>query len=207
MELCCVMAGKADGWLQPGADMDFYDAKGAVIAVLRGIHGSDDGFRFVPNPKDTVLHPGVSASIVDPTGTEIGCVGEVHPKVRKSYDLEGRVFGFELYLDLMSSPSDAQMKALPRFPAITRDVSMFLDITIPASQVIAIIDSCNELLLSSTQILEDYREPEHVPPGKKGMLWTVTYRADGKTLTDKEVDKAHKKIESKLLEELQATRR
>ena len=29
------------------------------------------------------------------------------------------------------------------------------------------------------------------PPGKKGMLWTLTYRADDRTLTDAEVDAAH----------------
>ena len=30
--------------------------------------------------------------------------------------------------------------------------------------------------------------------GKKGMLWTLTYRADDRTLTDAEVDAAHARI-------------
>ncbi|MBL4632382.1 MAG: phenylalanine--tRNA ligase subunit beta [Kofleriaceae bacterium] len=206
MQLCCVMAGKSDGWLKPGADLDFYDAKGAVISVIEGIYGISN-VRFEPNPKATVLHPGISASILDSEGKEIGCVGEIHPSIRKSFDLEGRVFGFELQLEKMTSPIDRRMIALPRFPAISRDVSILVNLEIPSSQVIEIIESCEEPLLASVQILEDYRDPAHVPEGKKGMLWTLTYRVSDKTLTDKVVDKAHKAIESKLLEELGATRR
>ena len=32
------------------------------------------------------------------------------------------------------------------------------------------------------RILDDYREPGKVPPGKKGMLWSLTYRATDRTL-------------------------
>lgn len=207
MQLCCVMAGPSDGWLKPGADFDFYDAKGAVISVITGIYGSAEGFEFRSNPSNTVLHPGISASIWDAEGREIGSVGEVHPKVRKSFDLEGKVFGFELEIEKMAMPEDQRMRALPRFPAITRDVSLLLDADLPSSQVLAIIENCKEPLLASVQILEDYRDPKHVPEGKKGMLWTITYRVPDRTLTDKEVDKAHAAIESHLLEELKATRR
>ena len=35
------------------------------------------------------------------------------------------------------------------------------------------------------------RSVSPAPPGKKGMLWTLTYRADDRTLTDTEVDAAH----------------
>ena len=43
-------------------------------------------------------------------------------------------------------------------------------------------------------VLEDYRDPRYAPPGKKGMLWTLTYRADDRTLTDAEVDAAHTRV-------------
>jgi phenylalanyl-tRNA synthetase beta subunit len=39
------------------------------------------------------------------------------------------------------------------------------------------------------------------------MLWTITYRAGDRTLTDAEVDKAHEGIVQRLLAELGAQRR
>ena len=43
-------------------------------------------------------------------------------------------------------------------------------------------------------MLEDYRDPKYAPAGKKGMLWSLTYRADDRTLTDAEVDAAHARV-------------
>ena len=43
-------------------------------------------------------------------------------------------------------------------------------------------------------MLEDFRDPKYAPAGKKGMLWTLTYRADDRTLTDAEVDAAHARV-------------
>ena len=51
-----------------------------------------------------------------------------------------------------------------------------------------------EPLLREIAVLEDFRDPRFVAPGKKGMLWTLTYRADDRTLTDAEVDAAHARV-------------
>ena len=53
----------------------------------------------------------------------------------------------------------------------------------------------------------DYREPGKVPAGKKGMLWSMTYRGEGRTLTDAEVDAAHEALVARLLTALRAERR
>ncbi len=207
LQLCAVLAGHKDGWLRPGAEVDFYDAKGAVQGVLTAIYGGAEDFEFRPNPSATPLHPGISAGIFDKSGAEIGCVGEVHPHVRKSYDLDARVFGFELNLGAMPAPTDTQMVGIPRYPAISRDISMFLATSVPAVQVRTIIQDCNEPLIAEVNVLEDYRDPAHVPSGKKGMLWSVTYRSIERTLTDAEVDEAHQRVETRLLGDLAATRR
>lgn len=207
LQLCAVIAGHSEGWLRPGAEVDFYDAKGAAQAVLEGVYGSAEGFEFRPNPSAAPLHPGISAGIFNKSGKEIGCVGEVHPHVRKAYDLEAKVFGFELNLGAMAAPEDTQMAGIPRYPAITRDISMFLAEGVPASQVRTIIKDCQEPLIAQVHVLEDYRDPAHVPDGKKGMLWSVTYRSLERTLTDAEVDEVHQRVEKQLLGDLTATRR
>jgi phenylalanyl-tRNA synthetase beta chain len=55
-----------------------------------------------------------------------------------------------------------------------------------------------EPLLRDIAVLEDFRDPRFVPAGKKGMLWTLTYRADDRTLKDTDVDVAHAKVVASL---------
>jgi phenylalanyl-tRNA synthetase beta chain len=99
------------------------------------------------------------------------------------------------------------MEPIPRFPAITRDVSFFVDAEVPASRVEGVIRARPEALLTHVTVLEDYRDPAHVPPGKKGMLWSMTYRSAERTLTDAEVDDAHAAIVARLLADLPAEQR
>ena len=77
---------------------------------------------------------------------------------------------------------------LPRFPAVVRDLSFFVDETLPAASIAAAIDGQREPLREEVRVLEDYRQPGKVPSGRKGMLWSITYRAGDRTLTDQEVN-------------------
>ena len=52
--------------------------------------------------------------------------------------------------------------------------------------------------------LFDVYRGENVPAGHKSLAYALTYQADDRTLTDKEVDKAHKKIEDRLKHVLKA---
>jgi len=58
-------------------------------------------------------------------------------------------------------------------------------------------------LLRTARLFDLYRG-ESIPPGKKSLAYALTYQADDRTLTDKEVDKAHKKIEERLRNALRA---
>ena len=58
----------------------------------------------------------------------------------------------------------------------------------------ALLASAAEPLLRELAVREDYRDPKYAPAGKKGMLWSLTYRADDRTLTDAEVDAAHARV-------------
>jgi phenylalanyl-tRNA synthetase beta chain len=54
--------------------------------------------------------------------------------------------------------------------------------------------SANEPLLRELAVLEDFRDAKYVPAGKKGMLWTMIYRAADRNLTDAETDAAHARV-------------
>ena len=57
--------------------------------------------------------------------------------------------------------------------------------------------------MADVRLFDVYRGPS-IPPGSKSLAFAVTYQAADRTLTDKEVDKAHKKIEDRLRHVLNA---
>jgi phenylalanyl-tRNA synthetase beta chain len=82
-------------------------------------------------------------------------------------------------------------------------VSLLVAETTPAGRVQGLIQAP---LVESVRLIEDYRDAK-LPPGQKSMLWSITYRAPDRTLTDSEVEAAHEALVARLVGELGATRR
>jgi phenylalanyl-tRNA synthetase beta chain len=74
---------------------------------------------------------------------------------------------------------------------------------IPAAQVVAEIQAAGGDLLKRA-CLFDVFHGENIPAGTKSLAYHLSYQAGDRTLTDKEVDKAHKKIEDRLKHVLKA---
>ena len=98
------------------------------------------------------------------------------------------------FLSVSGARKPVRSVSPPRFPSSTRDISFWIDAGVAADDQRTLLMSTAEPLLRELAVLEDYRDPKYAPPGKKGMLWTLTYRADDRTLTDAEVDAAHARI-------------
>jgi phenylalanyl-tRNA synthetase beta chain len=191
-----LLTGRRGDWLKPGDPLDFFDLKQAVVAVC-GSFGIDPA--FVPTRDFPFLHPGVAASVEveekggagKRNGKHIGWAGELHPMTARRLGLERRTFFAELDVDsLCAAALPVRSVAPPRFPAVTRDLSFWIDLAVPAADQRAAFCSAGEPLLADVQVREDFRDPRYVPPGKKGMLWGMTYRAEDRTLTDAEADTA-----------------
>jgi phenylalanyl-tRNA synthetase beta chain len=188
-----LLAGRAPGWLRPGEPLDFFDLKRLVEDLLRGFGVTEESY-LAPAPLP-FLHPGVSAEVRLPGGAAIGALGELHPRLARRLEVGARAFYFELALaGLEQVHPPSRTTAPPRFPAVTRDVSFWVDAGISAAEQRAAFLAAGDPLLRGVEVLEDFRDPRYVPAGKKGMLWTMTYRADDRTLTDQEADAAHGRI-------------
>lgn len=203
-----VMTGRRPGWLRDGGEIDFFDVKGVVERLLVELCGEDAArVRFSADPDVPYMHPGICGRVTMPDGTVAGHVGEIHPLTRSAFGIEPACFGFDLALSAFPARSMAEMREIPRYPAVTRDISLFVDQGIPASRVRDLIQEAAEPLIERIAILEDYRDPVNVPQGKKGLLWTITYRSAAGTLTDAQVDAAHEAIVARLVKSLPAQRR
>jgi phenylalanyl-tRNA synthetase beta chain len=199
-----VLVGSRPDWLLPAGEVDFFDAKGLVERVFAGLHIRCE---MVPARSETgFLHPGVAAAILV-GGEHVGIVGEVHPETREALGIDRRCFLFEVNLERLGTPPAPQFRPLPRFPAIARDVSFFVDDFVGAKRVEEAFLADRPAILEDIRVLEDYREPGKVPEGKKGMLWSLRYRDPSRTLTDAEVDAVHEALVARALTQLSAQRR
>jgi phenylalanyl-tRNA synthetase beta chain len=185
-----ILVGREAGWLKPGAPVDFFDGKHVAVELLRGLGIASP--RFVAL-RQGPLHPGAGAAIhIDGSDEPIGLCGEVHPRITRALGLDQRAVYLEVKLDAVEGRRQPiHSVPPPRFPAVTRDVSFWIDVAVSADEQRAVLAPAAGPLLRDLAVLEDYRDPKYAPAGKKGMLWTLTYRADDRTLTDAEVDAAH----------------
>ncbi len=222
-----VLCGHRDFFLKPSVSdvLDFYDVKGLVDQLVSGLGlqltwqpASDASPRTEANPRavfirsipegaksdeDKFWHPGATAELVSvESGEVLGVFGELHPDLRQSLDLPSAAFAFEL--EVPGLPIEKQPYVAPsRFPATSRDLSFFVASDVEAGRLLSTMEHASEPLLRGVALLEDYRQPGHVPTGQKALLFSLTYRADDRTLTDEEVQKAHQKVIEHLRLELQ----
>lgn len=202
--IAAVLCGHRAAQMGQGPEVDFFDLKGAAEELLGQLDLPD--VRFVADGELPTFHPGLAARI-ECQGRVLGYIGEVHPEVRAAFDIGQRCYAFDIDLGAVAEPGPRQMRQVPKFPAVTRDVSLFVPEATPAGRVGDLIDEAADPWIEGVAVLEEYRDPAHVPAGQKGLLWSITYRSHEKTLTDREVDDRHEALVADLVEKLAATRR
>ncbi len=192
--------GEAKG--TPNAPLDFFDLKGVVETLAEALHLP--GATYQPSTWPA-LHPGRSA-LLSASGKEIGHFGLLHPKVAESYELGGKqVLVAELDVEALRAalPPRFPYAPVPRFPAALRDVALVVAEGVTAERIATEIRAAGAGLLRAVRLFDLYRD-DKIGAGNKSLAYALTYQAEDRTLTDKEVDKAHKKIEDRLKHVLKA---
>ncbi len=181
-----------------GGKWDYLALKGVIEALAAAARISD--LRFVRCTNGTSYHPGRCAEIY--VGDEkLGVIGELHPKVLANYGVKPRVVAAELYMDVLfghrgGTPIFTQ---LPKHPAITRDLALVADISVPAAEIAARIRQGAGKVLEELKLFDVYTG-EHMAPGKKSLAYSLVLRAADRTLTDREAEDAVERVLSLLRE-------
>ncbi len=184
--------------------MDVFDLKGVIEQLLAGLNIPSAIYaaaKHVPH-----LHPGRSA-LVTVNGVSLGTLGELHPKVAKAFELTDRsVLVAELDLDAVFAAIPTRKAYVPfsTLPAAKRDVAVIVEESLSSERVLAELKAAGGELLTEATLFDVYRG-ESIPAGTKSLAYALTYQPKEKTLTDKEIDKAHLKIESRLKHVLKAS--
>ena len=191
-------------WAVPPRPVDFYDIKGCVEDLLEGLRIPEP--RFVRAADVPYLHPGKAARILVGE-TEIGVLGEVHPRVTERYAFPDKAevhlceVNFELLLKWAGAEN--QFRPLPRFPAVDRDLSLVVDQRLEAEKIMEVIRDLRHSILEGIQLFDVYRGAP-IPEGKKGLSYRIRYQSRDRTLTDEEVNEVHEKVIQRLGEVFQA---
>lgn len=178
---------------------DFYDMKGSAESILDALNIKN--YEFEAETENTTFHPGRCANIMC-QGKKIGIIGELHPTVLKNYSVGAKAYIAVLDIRELNemSNNNIQYKALPKFPAVTRDMALIADDAVTVGEIEKIIKKCSGKILEDVKLFDVYKG-EQIDKGKKSLAFSVIYRADDRTLTDDEIsavfDKTIKQIAEK----------
>ena len=188
---------RATKWLKESSTLDFFAAKGYLEVVFDRL-GLDEKVTYKKSKLEG-MHPGRFAEVY--LGEKrIGFIGEVHPQVADKLGLN-TTYVFEINLDEVISESKVKPKyeEVTKYPEITRDIAMLVDVKDEYQNIYNVIESVNSKLITKVELFDLYVGAELLV-GKKSLALTITYSDKQKTLTDEEVTAVHDKVLSALTE-------
>jgi len=193
-------------------DCDFYDLKGIAEGLLKSLNISHAEFTRIPDELCVYTRPGYSARIFVPIGNEadgikaeVGLIGEVRPEVLRNFDLRQTAFIFVMNLTefVPLVPDIKKGKAIPKYPAVARDVTLIIPKDVEAGSILESVKYSGEELVEDLYFFDVY-EGEAIPKGNKSISFRITYRSSNETLEDEAVNDIHKKIADMLLKKFDA---
>jgi len=195
--------GAAD-WGGASEPVDVYDAKGLAehtldaLAVRAGTGeiGLLSGFE-----------PDCHGTLVTESGTIVAEFGEVAAALRQSFGIAAPVFAAVVSLDAVGAAAAAPMqyRALPRFPAVERDLAFVIgaDQPLTAAQIESALREEAGPLLRRLVLFDVFRFPD----SRCSLAWRLLFQAEDRTLTDAEVNAIQERVVRRITETFHITLR
>jgi phenylalanyl-tRNA synthetase beta chain len=174
------------GRAQAIRELDFFDLKGAVEGAVAAMNLGPLTFKAT---KATHLQPGQAARITLSDGKPLGTLGRLSDTLTNAYKFRQPVYLGELDLSrlLGSTERVAQYRPLPRFPSVMRDVTLLVERTVTAD------DLLNGIAAQATEDCQGARlvgtyEGSGIPEDKRTITLRIEYRSGERTLRDDEIE-------------------
>jgi phenylalanyl-tRNA synthetase beta chain len=128
-------------------------------------------------------HPGRCAElIVD--GRVVAHAGEIHPRILSQYNLPARSSAFAINLGALPASALVRPNRVGVMPAAVQDVALIVESNVPALEVQQALKEGAGDLLESISLFDRY---DKLGDGKVSLAFTLTFRAEDRTLTGEEV--------------------
>ena len=207
LALAAVATGSAleENRAQGERELDFFDLKGALETAVDWMNLSP--LRFTQGSARH-LRAGQTALIISGDGKAIGTIGRLAESVAASYKFRQPVYVFELDLGaLLSGPAKAiQYSPLPRYPSVTRDISLLVNRNVALDEIFAAVNNQHVADCRSVKLVGTF-EGGNIQSSKRSVTLRLEYRSDERTLRDEEVEEYHSRVTAALLDTFAAEQR
>jgi phenylalanyl-tRNA synthetase beta chain len=199
--LGAIMTGLSDqkAWFRGEREVDFFDIKGAVQALMTAL--GLDGCLFKRDNMPPHYHPELSSQI-HCSDAVVGHVGQILPMVMKSYDLESvvaYVFEVDVKMLLHRMPDRKTFEPYAKFPAVFRDISLIVGRGVASAEVQEIVESEGGELIESANLYDVY-EGGKMDPSEKALTFRVCYRSRKGTLDGQKINRLHETIINQIIQ-------
>ena len=175
-----------------GNDVDFFTAKGILEELLFKAGLKD--YDIQASSEEYTFHPGRCA-VLRVGGEQLGVIGEVHPKCAENYGINTKVYIFRIDTDILYkyAQNEKHYTPLPKYPAVTRDIALICNETIPVIELQKTIEKAGGKIIELVKLFDVY-QGKQIEAGKKSVAFNVTMRSKDSTLTDEQANTSMKKI-------------
>ena len=174
------MGNKIKNW-KHSLYQDIYTIKGEIEHLFNMINVKDFTFKL---DKYGSLDLYIS-------NEKIGYLNKVSNSIKNSFDLNSDIYVSSIKIDLLNnfySANTIDYNKINSFPSINRDISILVDNKYSNEMIENVIykNGGNDLIDIS---LFDLYKDENLPKNSISLAYSLTFKSNNKTLTDKEIDK------------------
>lgn len=180
-----VLAGELVSW-EGLRRTDFYDLKGLVEGFLAMLGTGEVSWRPA---SCALLAPGEGAEVQRGVHT-VAVAGRLADSVAAQLDVPGPLWVAEVDLQAAGGGGAVEFRPLPRFPAVTADVTIRHPLELPYQALVERLRAVAPAWLEGVVPVARYRG-EGVGVGEVKTTLRVTYRHGERSLTQEEVNAAH----------------
>ncbi len=193
-------------WCSKKTKVDFFDLKGAVEGFFEALMIENIVFGKIEDESCPYYKDGYAA-YVKSGDTLMGTLGKIEEKVLKNYGLKQDAFIFDFSFNAIQDllPKVVTAESLPKFPSISRDITIIVDRTVTVGAILKQIEliSKKEVLIENVFLFYVF-EGQPLSEDKKSLSFRVVYRSTSKTLKEKNIKKLHVNISKIILDQFNA---
>ncbi len=181
------------------SQVDIFDVKGCVEYLLESLrlnsYGSDNIVKFEISEEYEPFVDQDQFLMLFSEKKVIGYLGKLLDDVVKSFGIKQEVYFFDIDFDILCSLSAVpkSFSSLPVYPSVKRDIALLVADGVSAGELLQSVRESREKLIEHSEIFDIFKG-EKITEGFKSVALSITYRSPTKTLTEKNVEKAHSKI-------------
>lgn len=135
-------------------------------------------------------------------GVKAGRVAQIAPAQAKAIEVRAPVWVAEIDAAILETTSSRRAPFVlpPRFPSVTRDLAVVADRGVAHGAVAAALRESREPLLTDVELFDVFTDDQGVkmPADRRSLAYSLTYRAEDRTLRAEEVNAAHARLKATL---------